>query len=76
MILADPSFPIATLVPCGNLSLLAFSIASLTFDFSSLVKLEGSFTSIFPGTAGSTLSAIVLSDGFSLSPGLFPSPGF
>ena len=64
MILAVPSFPISTLVPCGNLSLLAFSIASLIFDFSSLVKLEGSFTLVFSGTVESTLSAIVLSDGF------------
>lgn len=78
MIVADPSFPISTLVPCGNLSLLAFSIASLTFDFSSSVKLEGSFTLVLSGIDGSTLSAIVLSDGFSplLSDGLLLSDGF
>ena len=65
VIVAVPSFPISTLVPSGNLSLLTFSIDSLTFSFSSLVKLFLSLTIVLSGTVGSTLSAIVPSDGFS-----------
>ena len=64
MIVAVPSFPISTLVPSGNLSLLTFSILSLISCFSSSVRLFLSPTSVLPGTAGSIISAI-LSSGLS-----------
>ena len=59
VIVAVPSFPTSTLVPCGNLSLLASSTAFLTAAFSSSVKLVLSATSNFSGTVGSVFSASV-----------------
>ena len=44
----------------GNLSLLASSIAFLTFSISSSFKLVGSSTFVFAGITGSVLSASVL----------------
>ena len=64
MIVTVPSLPTSTLVPSGNLPLLASSTFFLTSSFSSLVKLSLSPTSVFPGTAGSMMSAI-FNSGFS-----------
>ena len=59
MIVALPLSSTDTSVPSGNLSLLAFSILSLTSSFSLSVKFLGSFTPVFSGIVGSTLSASV-----------------
>ena len=61
VIVAVPSFPTSTVVPSGNLSLFASSIAFLTAFFSSSVKLSLFATFVFAGTAGSVLSAVVFS---------------
>ena len=59
--MAVPSLPTSTLVPSGNLSLLASSMAFLTVAFSSSVKFVLSTTFVFAGTVGSVLSAVVFS---------------
>ena len=61
VIVAVPSFPTSTLVPCGNLSLLASSTAFLTSAFSSSVNLPLLPTCVFAGTVGSVFSASVFS---------------
>ena len=68
VIVAVPSSPTSTVVPSGNLSLFASSIAFLTAFFSSSVNLALFATFVFAGTAGSVLSAVVFSLGvFALS---------
>ena len=59
VIVAVPSAPTSTVVPSGNLSLFASSIAFLTAAFSSSVKLVLSATCVLAGTTGSVLSAVV-----------------
>ena len=59
LIVAVPSFPTSTVVPSGNLSLLASSTFFLTAAFSSSFKLAVSPTLVFAGTVGSVLSAVV-----------------
>ena len=59
VIVAVPSFPTSTLVPSGNLSLFASSIAFLTASFSVCVKLDLSATGVLAGTVGSVFSAVV-----------------
>ena len=59
LIVALPVSSTSTVVPCGNLSLFASSIAFLTVSFSSLVKFVGSATGVFAGTTGSIFSACV-----------------
>ena len=61
MIVAVPSAPTSTVVPSGNLSLFASSIAFLTAAFSSSFKFALFATFVFAGTAGSVLSAVVFS---------------
>ena len=61
VIVAVPSFSTSTVVPSGNLSLFASSIAFLTAAFSVSVKLVLSATSVLvAGFFGSFLSASVL----------------
>ena len=61
VIVAVPSLPTSTVVPSGNLSLFASSIAFLTAAFSVSVKLVLSTTSVLvAGFAGSFFSASVL----------------
>ena len=67
VIVALPLSSTDTSVPSGNLSLLASSILFLTSSFSLSVKFLGSFTPVFSGTFGSTLSAVVLSSVLSFS---------
>ena len=57
--MAVPSLPTSTVVPSGNLSLLASSMAFLTAAFSVSVKLVLSATFVFTGTFGSVFSASV-----------------
>ena len=64
VIVALPLLSTSTFVPSGKLSLLTFSILSLISCFSLSVRLFLSPTSVFPGTFGSMMSAI-LSSGFS-----------
>ena len=56
---ADPSSFTVTVVPSGNLSLLASSILSFTACFSLSVNLLGSLTPVFSGRLGSMVSAWV-----------------
>ena len=59
---AVPSAPTVTVVPAGNLSLLALSTLFLTCFFSSSVKWLGSLTvTLSPGTVGVILPASVVS---------------
>ena len=64
VIVALPLSSTDTSVPSGNLSLLASSILFLTSSFSLSVNFSGSFTPVFSGIVGSTLSASVCA-GFS-----------
>ena len=75
MIVALPLSSTSTLVPSGNLPLLASSIFFLTSSFSLSVNLSRSFTPVFSGTFGVILSACVSSEPLSSLPFSCPFTG-